>query len=696
MFALIGAVTEGVSVKCPDIETAEMLKEAGVARDVRYLHKSWVRLPEDTEPASSSTGSIASYELIRAKLPADRAPEPRAASGGVAAMFPKPIEKASPGARVMYQTALPIALIIWLLPLIGIAVTSFRPASDLAAGNYFGLPSQFAIWNYADVFRQSPMGHYIFNSFRITIPAVIGAVALSCLTGFALSTYRFRGNLVIFFIFVAGNFVPFQILMVPVRDLTLKLGLYDTVTGLVLFHVAFQTGFCTLFMRNFIKALPFELLEFGARRGRLRVPHLLVHRAAPDAAGDRRAFGADLHLRLERLFLGAGADPGRLGAAGDGRPLYPQRPVGRLLAARLGRRHRRRHAAGADVLPDAEALHRGADTRGDERIDFARCRPIASMTRRECWRLDTAAQTLVLASFAGRLPVVAYWGAPLAPGRGPRRADARRCAGRSATTCSTRESTSRSARRKAAASRASRASMPSTAQGRPVLTQFVCRKVESLRRLARRRGARPPEPAHLQGALPGVSAAETSSRPRPSSSRTASRSRSAGSRRRSFPSPRPRPASSSSPAGGRRNSGFAASPFTRGLHVRQNRRGRTGQDHFPAIIVPERGTTDLAGEARALHFGFSGVHRLLAEEMADGRRQIQAGVAEAAHLRPGGTVRSQTAYLAFSGEGLNGIAGACQAHVRDRIVRFRRAGTAAPGALQLLGSGLFPPRGRAS
>jgi len=182
-------------------------------------------------------------------------------------MFPKPIEKSGAAARLGYQVALPIALIVWLLPLIGIAVTSVRPASDLASGNYFGLPSQLAFWNYADVFQQSPMGQYILNSFKITIPTVIGAVALSCLTGFALSTYRFKGNLVLFFIFVAGNFVPFQILMVPVRDLTLKLGLYDTATGLILFHVAFQTGFCTLFMRNFIKALPYELLESARVEG---------------------------------------------------------------------------------------------------------------------------------------------------------------------------------------------------------------------------------------------------------------------------------------------------------------------------------------------------------------------------------------------------------------------------------------------
>lgn len=87
------------------------------------------------------------------------------------------------------------------------------------------------------------------------------------MAGFALGVYKFKANIWLFFMFVAGNFVPFQILMVPVRDLTLDLGLYNTKTGLVLFHVAFQTGFCTLFMRNFIKALPFELIEAARVEG---------------------------------------------------------------------------------------------------------------------------------------------------------------------------------------------------------------------------------------------------------------------------------------------------------------------------------------------------------------------------------------------------------------------------------------------
>ncbi len=183
-------------------------------------------------------------------------------------MFPTPVQRATPLVRTGYQILLPLALIVWLLPLIGVAVTSIRPSSDLAAGNYFGMPSGFAgVENYTAVFANSPIGSYILNSFKVTIPTVIGAVALSCLTGFALAIYRFKSNLLVFFMFVAGNFVPFQILMVPVRDLTLKMGLYDSITGLILFHVAFQTGFCTLFMRNFIKALPFALIESARVEG---------------------------------------------------------------------------------------------------------------------------------------------------------------------------------------------------------------------------------------------------------------------------------------------------------------------------------------------------------------------------------------------------------------------------------------------
>lgn len=183
-------------------------------------------------------------------------------------MFPTPLEKTSRQWQISYQVLLPIMLIIWLLPLIAVANFSIKPEADFVNGNYWGIPSSFdAFSNYGKVFFESNMPQYLINSLFITIPTVIGAVALSCMAGFALGIYKFRSNLFIFFIFIAGNFVPFQILMVPVRDLTVNLNLYDTKLGLVLFHIAFQTGFCTLFMRNFIRALPFPLIEAARVEG---------------------------------------------------------------------------------------------------------------------------------------------------------------------------------------------------------------------------------------------------------------------------------------------------------------------------------------------------------------------------------------------------------------------------------------------
>ncbi|MEM9059646.1 MAG: carbohydrate ABC transporter permease [Pseudomonadota bacterium] len=183
-------------------------------------------------------------------------------------MFPRPIAASSTPRRFAYQAFLPVALLIWLLPLLAIFLTSIRSAKDINAGNVFGWPSEFQlVENYVAVFTQSEAAMYLLNSLLITVPSVAISVALACLAGYALAIYRFRVALPLFFLFVAGNFIPFQILMVPVRDMSVRTGLYDTIAGQVLFHSAFQTGFCTLFMRNFIKALPFDLVESARIEG---------------------------------------------------------------------------------------------------------------------------------------------------------------------------------------------------------------------------------------------------------------------------------------------------------------------------------------------------------------------------------------------------------------------------------------------
>jgi len=183
-------------------------------------------------------------------------------------MFPTPIAKWRPFSRFFYKLSLPLALLIWLLPLIAVLVTSVRSSDELVEGNYWGWPHHFAlIANYRDALTTSPMLHYFWNSVLITVPSVIGAISLAAMAGFALAIYTFRGNTTLFAVFVAGNFVPIQILMIPVRDLSLKLGLFNTVGALILFHISFQTGFCALFLRNFIKQLPFELVEAARIEG---------------------------------------------------------------------------------------------------------------------------------------------------------------------------------------------------------------------------------------------------------------------------------------------------------------------------------------------------------------------------------------------------------------------------------------------
>lgn len=184
-------------------------------------------------------------------------------------MFPAPIQKASAPARVGYGIALPLSLIVWLLPLFAVMLTSVRSIEDLNRGNFWGWPTSIEIvQNYTGVFTASPMGRFILNSVMITLPAVAGTLALSTMAGYALAKYRFRGNLLLFAIFIAGNFVPFQILMIPVRDLVINvIPIYNTVWALIFFHIAFQTGFCTLFMRNFIKQLPDALIEAARLEG---------------------------------------------------------------------------------------------------------------------------------------------------------------------------------------------------------------------------------------------------------------------------------------------------------------------------------------------------------------------------------------------------------------------------------------------
>ena len=187
-------------------------------------------------------------------------------------MFPLPIEKLPRINQYRYRLFLYLSVILWLLPLIAIMLVSLRSLSDLNAGNYWGIPTELNFFqNYSRVFVRSPMATYFLNSLIITIPTTIITLIISSMSGFTLAIHKFKFNMFIFAMFIAGNFIPFQILLVPVRSITIQFGMYDTWYALIIFHVAFQSGFCTFFLRNFIKELPFELIEAARADGATEV-----------------------------------------------------------------------------------------------------------------------------------------------------------------------------------------------------------------------------------------------------------------------------------------------------------------------------------------------------------------------------------------------------------------------------------------
>jgi multiple sugar transport system permease protein len=151
--------------------------------------------------------------------------------------------------------------LFWLLPMFGALYTALRTQGDITANGFWSLPREITFGNFAAAWEIGRVSKYLLNSFIITIPSLIGTLFLSSLAAFALARYKFRGNLFLYFMFVAGTMLPFQILMLPVFYLSQVLKLYNQYSALILIHTAFQMGFCTFVLRNFMRTVPSEILE---------------------------------------------------------------------------------------------------------------------------------------------------------------------------------------------------------------------------------------------------------------------------------------------------------------------------------------------------------------------------------------------------------------------------------------------------
>lgn len=161
-----------------------------------------------------------------------------------------------------------VLVLVWISPILATLLTSLKTLEELNQGLYWTFPKHWNLDNYMEAFVNGGFSHYFINSFIYTIPSLVGIIILSSLNGFVLSKLRFKGREKITLLFLAGMLLPFQILLIPVFYLSSNiLGTYDSYLGVILFHIAFQLGFASFFMRNFMKSIPDSIIEAARMDG---------------------------------------------------------------------------------------------------------------------------------------------------------------------------------------------------------------------------------------------------------------------------------------------------------------------------------------------------------------------------------------------------------------------------------------------
>ena len=144
--------------------------------------------------------------------------------------------------RILLYVFLIVFTLIYLTPFFSALVTSVRTQEEISVNGFWSMPEQITLENFPLAWTQGRVNNYLLNSFIITIPALIGTIFLSSLSAFALARYKFVGNRPIYFMYVAGTMLPFQILLLPVFLLNNELGTYNTYWSVIIIHIAFQLG----------------------------------------------------------------------------------------------------------------------------------------------------------------------------------------------------------------------------------------------------------------------------------------------------------------------------------------------------------------------------------------------------------------------------------------------------------------------
>jgi multiple sugar transport system permease protein len=161
--------------------------------------------------------------------------------------------------------------LVWLFPLAYAVYTSLRPYADTAKLGYVSVGGSYNFDNYVKAFTDGNLPSYFLNTLIVVVPAVFLTLLLASMAAFTLSRFSWRFNLLFLMLFTAGNLLPPQVIITPLFRLFLILPLppifsdnglwYDQYFGVIAIHVAFQLGFCTFVLSNYMKTLPHEITE---------------------------------------------------------------------------------------------------------------------------------------------------------------------------------------------------------------------------------------------------------------------------------------------------------------------------------------------------------------------------------------------------------------------------------------------------
>lgn len=179
----------------------------------------------------------------------------------------RPRSAISPRNIILYGTLIVVA-IYYLLPLYVMIVTSLKGMPEIRLGNVFSPPLEITFEPWLKAWATACTGlncdglsRGFWNSVRITVPSVMLSILIASVNGYALANWRFKGADIFFTILIVGAFIPYQVMIYPIVIMLREMGLYGTLTGLVIVHTIFGMPILTLLFRNYFASIPEELFK---------------------------------------------------------------------------------------------------------------------------------------------------------------------------------------------------------------------------------------------------------------------------------------------------------------------------------------------------------------------------------------------------------------------------------------------------